>query len=81
MSLSERIERLALDTDRHFDRAGLTGSDSFSFRTQRAVDSRWGPAYEISMSSSVASSKELAASSILRSFVCDDACISRQVSC
>lgn len=69
-TLSLRLDRLALSTDWHFERAGLTNSNSFTYRTERMVDPRFDSSFEIVMSSSLPCSKEQAASLMLK-FLCD----------
>lgn len=79
-SLFARIDRLALDTDSHFDRSGLHSFSSFNFRMQRAEDPAFDSAFEIVMSSPLPCSKEHAASQILGIFNRGDNSVSRQVS-
>lgn len=79
-SLFARIDRLALDTDWHFDRSGLNCFSSFDFRMQRAADPAFDSAFEIVMSSSLPCSKEHAALQILGLFDRGDNSVSRQVS-
>lgn len=71
-SLAMCMDRLALDADWHFDRMGLTVSNSFTFRTQSVGDAILDSAFEIVMSSSLPCSKEQAASLIVLSFERDD---------
>lgn len=66
MSLSARIDRLMLDCDLHFTRAGLTDSNSLEFRTRRVFDQSLGDTFEVTMSSLLPCSKEHGSSLFLR---------------
>lgn len=56
-TLTMRLDQLALDTDWHFERAGLTDAHSFTYRMERTVDPLFDAAFEIVMSSSLPCSK------------------------
>lgn len=57
---------MALDSDRYFERAGITDSDSFLYRMERVVDPALGSTFQIAMSSLLPCNLEYAESLISR---------------
>lgn len=78
-SLWAVLERLAVNTDLYFDRAGLNDSHSFTFRTQRVEDPSVDCAFETTMSSLVPCSKEQGTSLIVQFFDLNEKHDSRKV--